>query len=88
MVDSTLASFMVNIKVLQVVVEIHRASTQVSTEQSCVSSEDGSNINLPLAASACAESWGKVRGNPGTKGNPKKLTAERQDQLAIRGNGQ
>jgi len=46
---------MVDIKVLQVVVEINTSSTQVSTEQSGVSGKDGSYVDMPLPAKGDSE---------------------------------
>ena len=55
MVDTPLSSFMINIKVLQVVVEINTSSTQVSTKQSSVGGKDGSYVNVPLSAEGNSE---------------------------------
>lgn len=47
-VNTTLASLGVDIKPLQVVVEIHGAGAEVSAEKSSVGREDGSNVNASL----------------------------------------
>ena len=47
-VDTTLSSFVINIKVLKVVVKVNRAGTQVSAEEGCVCCEDRSDIDVPL----------------------------------------
>lgn len=49
-VDSTLAGFVVDVEVLQVIVEIHRASTEVTAKQGRVCSEDCGHIDLTLSA--------------------------------------
>ena len=49
-VDTSLSSFVVNIEILQVVVEVDASSTQISTEQGCVSSEDGGHVDVSLSA--------------------------------------
>jgi len=54
-VDTPLSSLMINIKVLQVVIEINTSSTQVSTEQSSVGGKDGSYVNMPLSAKGNSE---------------------------------
>jgi hypothetical protein len=36
--------------VLEIVVEVNRAGAEVSTQQCCVSGEDGGDIDLPLLA--------------------------------------
>lgn len=48
-VNSSLARLSVDIKELQVVVEVHVAGTKVPTEQGSVSGEDGGNIEVALA---------------------------------------
>lgn len=50
MVDSTLARLMVDVKVLQVVVKVDAASTEVATKERGVGGEDGGDVNLALAA--------------------------------------
>ena len=55
MVDTPLSSLMINIKVLQVVVEINTSSTQVSSEQSSVGGKDGSYVDMPLSAKGNSE---------------------------------
>ena len=54
-VDTPLSSLMINIKVLQVVIEINTSSTQVSTKQSSVGGKDGSYVNVPLSAEGNSE---------------------------------
>lgn len=44
-VDTTVSGLSIHIKVLQVVVEIHGSSTQISAEKSSVGGEDGRHIN-------------------------------------------
>lgn len=50
MVDASLASFVIYVKVLKIVVEINATGTQVSTKESSVSSEDGGHVNVSLSA--------------------------------------
>ena len=47
-VYTALARFRVNIEPLQIVVEVHRPSAQVSSQQGCVSGEDGGYIDASL----------------------------------------
>lgn len=47
-VDTPLAGFVINIKVLQVVVKVNTASTEVTTQKSRVSGEDSGDVNAPL----------------------------------------
>lgn len=50
MVDASFSSFVVYIKVLQVVVEIYTSSAQVSTQERSVGGEDGGNVDMSLSA--------------------------------------
>jgi hypothetical protein len=50
MVDSALACFMIDIKVLQVVVEINAASTEVPTEKRRVRREYRGDVDMSLTA--------------------------------------
>ena len=49
-VDSALAGLVVDVKVLQVVVEVDRARTKVSAEQGRVRREDGRDVDVALPA--------------------------------------
>lgn len=49
-VDTTFSSFMVYIKVLEIVVEIDRAGTEVSTEEGSVGGENGGDIDVTFTA--------------------------------------
>ena len=55
MVDTPFTSLVVDIKVLEVVVEIDTTSTQVSSEQSSVGGKDGSYVDMPLSAESNSE---------------------------------
>lgn len=55
MVDTPLASLVINIKVLQVVVEIDRSGTQVSSEQRRVGGEDGGHVDMTFPAQGDGE---------------------------------
>lgn len=48
MIDAALACFVINVKVLEVVVEVDRASAEVSTEEGCVGGKDGGDIDMAL----------------------------------------
>ena len=48
-VDTTLSCFVIDVKVLEVVVEVHRASAEISSEQRRVGGEYGGDIYVPLA---------------------------------------
>lgn len=48
-VDSTLSGFGVDIKVLQVVVEIDTSGAEVTSQKGCVGGEDGSDVNATLS---------------------------------------
>jgi hypothetical protein len=41
---------MINIKVLQVVIEINTSCTEVSSEESSVGGKDGGYVDMPLPA--------------------------------------
>jgi len=47
-VDTTLSGFVIDIKVLKVVVKVDRASAQVSAEEGRVCREDGGDVDVPL----------------------------------------
>lgn len=47
-VDATLAGLCVNVKILQIVVKVYRASAEVSTEESGVGGEDGGDVDAAL----------------------------------------
>jgi len=49
-VDSALASLVVDVKVLEVVVEVDATRAEVTAEQGSVGGEDGGDINVTLAA--------------------------------------
>lgn len=46
MVNATFSSFVIDIEVLQVIVEVDRAGAEVSSQEGCVGSEDSRNINM------------------------------------------
>lgn len=48
-VDTALACFVVDIKVLEVVVEVDGASAKIAAEKSRVSGEDGGYVDVSLA---------------------------------------
>jgi hypothetical protein len=50
MVNPAFSCFVVDVKVLEIVIEIDRAGAKVSPEKRCVRGEDGRHINLTLAA--------------------------------------
>ncbi len=53
-VDTALACLGINVKVLEVVVEVNRSSTEISSEQGSVGGEDGGDIDTaPLAQGKC-----------------------------------
>jgi hypothetical protein len=54
-VDTPLSSLVVDIKVLQVVVEINTSSTQVPSQQSSVGGENGSDVDMPFPAKSNSE---------------------------------
>jgi hypothetical protein len=49
-VDTPLPGFMIDVEILQIVVEVDGASTEVATEQSSVGSEYGGHVNMPFTA--------------------------------------
>lgn len=55
MVNTPLASFMVHIKVLQIVVKVDAARTKVPTEQGSMGGKDGRHVDMPLAAQGDGE---------------------------------
>lgn len=46
MIDAAFSSLGIDIKPLKVVVEIHGSGTEISSQQGCMSSEDGGHIDL------------------------------------------
>lgn len=55
MVNTPLAGLVVDVKVLQVVVEVNTSRTEVSAEQSSVGGEDGGDVDMPLSAEGDSE---------------------------------
>ena len=49
-IDATFPCLVIDIKVLEIIVEIHRAGAEVATEQSGVCGENGTDVNVSLAA--------------------------------------
>ena len=49
-VDAALARLVVDIEVLEVVVEVDGACTEVAAEEGSMGREDGSDVDVPLAA--------------------------------------
>lgn len=56
-VNTTLSGFGIDIEILQIVVEVNRASTQISPKERCMSCENSCHVNAPLL--------GKGQGNTG-----------------------
>jgi hypothetical protein len=54
-VDTPFTSLVVDVKVLKIVVEINTTSTQVSSEQGSVGSENGSDVDMPLSTEGNSE---------------------------------
>jgi hypothetical protein len=54
-VDTPFTSLVIDIKVLKIVVEINTTSTQVSSEQGSVGSENGSDVDMPLSTEGNSE---------------------------------
>lgn len=48
-IDATLASFMVDIKVAEVIVKIDATGTEVTTEEGGMGGEDGCDVNVAFA---------------------------------------
>lgn len=59
MIDPSLSSFVVDIEILKVVVEVDGASTQVATKERGVGGEDSSDIDMTFAAE-----WDREAGLP------------------------
>lgn len=49
-VDATLTSFRINVKILQVIIKINRSSAKISTKKGSVSREDGCAVDAALLA--------------------------------------
>lgn len=49
-VDTSLSGLVVDVKVLEVVVEVDASGTKVSTEKGGVGGEDGGDVNVSLSA--------------------------------------
>jgi hypothetical protein len=56
-VDTALSGFVINVKVLQIIVKVDRASTEVSTQESRVCREDDGEVDVPFP--------GERNGHPG-----------------------
>lgn len=50
MVNPTLAGFVVDVEILEVVVEIYGSGAEVASEEGCVCSEDGTDVDVPFSA--------------------------------------
>lgn len=50
MVDTALASFVVNVEILQVVVKVNGARAKITAEKGRVGREDSCNVDVTLAA--------------------------------------
>lgn len=50
MVNSSLTSLVVHIKVLKIIIKVNRSSTQISPQESGVSGENSGDVNMALAA--------------------------------------
>lgn len=49
MVDAAFSSFVIHVKVLQVIVEINTARTKIAAKQGRVGGEDGGDVDMALA---------------------------------------
>jgi len=49
-VNASLSSFVIDVKVLQVIVKVDTSSTEIPAKESSVSGEDGRDINMTLSA--------------------------------------
>jgi len=49
MVDSPLSSFVIDVKILKIVVEVDGAGTQVTTKKGCMCSKDSGNVDMTFA---------------------------------------
>ena len=48
-VDSSLARFVIDVEILEIVVKINAAGTEVATKERCVSGEDSSHVDMSFA---------------------------------------
>ena len=48
-VDTALSRFVVDVEVLEVVIEVNAASTEIASKQGCMSSENGSHVDMSFA---------------------------------------
>ncbi len=46
MVDTSLPSFMIDVKVLQIVVKVDASGTEISAQQGSMGGEDGSDVDM------------------------------------------
>jgi hypothetical protein len=53
---ASLSSFVVNVKVGKVIVEVDASSTEIATEQGCVCCKNGGNINVAFSGEGNGES--------------------------------
>jgi DNA-binding beta-propeller fold protein YncE len=85
MIDTSFTRFVIDVKVLQVVVEVNGAGTQVSTEKRRVRSEDRSHVDVALAAAFIRKGKGYVLGWFSGVEEGEQRTEEWPVQRAIRG---
>jgi hypothetical protein len=50
MVDTTLASFMINVEVLQVIVKVNTSSAEITAQECSMSREHGGQVDMSLPA--------------------------------------
>ena len=50
MIDASLSSFMIDIEILQIVIEINGTGTEITAEEGCMCREYGSDVDMSLTA--------------------------------------
>ena len=55
MIDATFTSFVIDVKVLQIVVKIYGSRAEIASEKGRVGREDGRHVDVAFSAAACGD---------------------------------
>ena len=55
MIDATFTSFVIDVKVLQIVVKIYGSRAEIASEKGRVGREDGRHVDVAFSAAACSD---------------------------------
>lgn len=87
-INTTLSGFVINVEVLKIVVKVDRTSTEVSTQEGGVGSEDGGDVYVSLPAERNGDPslpFVEMRNNSGIKLSGKILSAGKKKVSADSG---